>query len=340
MEGVNNTGVRSDRDILLEVKDLDVSFLTRRGEIHAVKGIGYTVREGEIMGLVGESGSGKSVEAYSILSLLKPPGKINGGSVTFKGKELLSLTKEELESFRGNEISMIFQNPMSYLDPVFTVGKQMTETARAHDKNVTKKLAEEQSVNMLREVMIRNPEQVMRQYPFELSGGICQRVMIAIALLCGPKLLIADEPTTALDVTTQSQVLQILKRLQRLRGTAMIYITHDFSIVAELCDTVSVMCGGHILESGTTDDIFYRAGHPYTRMLQKTIPRMDSPKKEPFLTIEGAPDDPFSPPEGCVFHPRCPSCGDECRRSMPSETEISPGHRARCWRLKDNFQYG
>ena len=340
MKDFDNSGGSGKSDILLEVKDLDVSFRMRRGELRAVKGISYCVREGEIMGLVGESGSGKSVEAYSILNLLKPPGRVNSGSVFFEGREILALSKEELTSFRGNEISMIFQNPMSYLDPVFTVGKQMVETVRAHDKTASRAQAEERSVNLLSEVMIRNPEQVMRQYPFELSGGICQRVMIAIALLCDPKLLIADEPTTALDVTTQSQVLQILKDLKRRRGMAIIYITHDLGVVAELCEKVSVMYGGYILERGTTDDIFYHAAHPYTRMLHDAIshytqpritnPGIDAAKKEPFMTIDGAAEDPFSPPDGCVFHPRCPSCMDICRRSMPPETAIAPGHSARC----------
>ena len=317
-------------EALLEVKDLDVSFLTGRGELRAVKGISYSVEKGGIMGLVGESGSGKSVGAYSVLRLLKAPGRINAGSVIFEGRDILTLKKDELESFRGSEIGMIFQNPVSWLDPVFPVGKQMVETIRAHNKTVTRAQAVKQAVSLLSEVMVRNPEQVMRQYPFEMSGGMCQRVMIAIALLCNPKLLIADEPTTALDVTTQAQILQILKELRSRRAMAMIYITHNFSIVAELCDTVSVMCGGYILEQGTVDDIFYRAAHPYTRMLHKMIPKMDAPRKEPFLSIEGPPDDPFSPPDGCVFHPRCPSCMDICRHEMPPETTIAPGHKARC----------
>ena len=209
----------------------------------------------------------------------------------------------------------------------------MIETIRAHDKLISKTYAKEKSVDMLREVRIRNPELVMKQYPFELSGGMCQRIMIAIALLCQPKLLIADEPTTALDVTIQSQIIQILKGLQRQSGMAMIYITHNFGIVAELCDRVSVMCGGYILEQGSTDDIFYRTAHPYTKLLLKTIPHMDSMKKEPFLSIEGPPVDSVSLPRGCVFHPRCPSCMDICSQDAPPKTFLNPEHSASCWLL-------
>ena len=323
----------NESDVLLEVKDLDISFYLRKGELRAVNGINYTVKKGEIMGLVGESGSGKSVEAYSLLGLLKPPAKINAGNAFFEGRDVFTMTKKELESFRGSEASMIFQNPMSHLDPVFKIGQQMIETIRAHDKNIPKSLAKQQSIDMLREVRIRNPEQVMRQYPFELSGGMRQRILIAIALLCNPKLLIADEPTTALDVTIQSQIVQILKGLQKKSGMAMIYITHNFGIVAELCDKVSVMCGGYVLEQGMTDEIFYNAAHPYTQLMLKTIPHMDATSKEPFLLIEGPPLDPMNLPSGCVFHPRCPSCMDICRQSFPPTSILSMDHRANCWLL-------
>ena len=318
-------------EALLEVRGLEVSFLLRRGELRAVNGISYSVGKGEIMGLVGESGSGKSVEAYALVGLLKPPAKIKAGSAVFDGREILGLPEKELEQMRGKEISMIFQNPMSYLDPVFTIEKQMVETIRAHDKKVPKAAAKARSIEMLREVGIRNPERTMKQYPFELSGGMRQRILIAIALLCEPKLLIADEPTTALDVTTQGQIIQILKELQRKRGMAMIYITHNFGIVAELCDRVTVMYGGYIMEQGLTDDIFYRTAHPYTKLLLKTIPRMDAQNKEPLLPIEGAPVDPLDLPTGCVFHPRCPSCMDICRKSMPPKTVLGDDHSASCW---------
>ncbi|MCL1834947.1 MAG: ABC transporter ATP-binding protein [Oscillospiraceae bacterium] len=321
----------NENEVLLEVKGLDVSFQTRRGELHAVNGISYDVRKGEIMGLVGESGSGKSVEAYSIMGLLRPPARINGGSVSFGGKDVFQMTKKELESFRGNEVSMIFQDPLSFLDPVFTIEQQMVETIRAHDKKATRQAAKAASVNMLKEVKIRNPERVMKQYPFELSGGMRQRVMIAIALLCKPKLLIADEPTTALDVTIQAQVIQILKGLQEQTGMAMVYITHNFGIVAELCDRVSVMYGGYILEQGDTYDIFYDTAHPYTKMLLKTVLNIDGNTKGQLAQIEGTPIDQVAMPEGCVFHPRCESCMDVCKTSFPPETFLGPGHSAKCW---------
>ena len=320
-------------ETLLEVKDLHISFTTRQGELRAVNGINYTVRKGEVMGLVGESGSGKTVEAFSIMGLLNPPANITNGNIYYNNKDILTLTKKEMGEFRGGEISMIFQNPMSYLDPVFTVEQQMVETIRAHDKKVAKAAARTRSIDMLREVNIRNPDQVMALYPFELSGGMQQRIMIAIALLCDPKLLIADEPTTALDVTIQAQIIQILKKLQKQRGMAMVYITHNFGIVAELCDKVSVMYGGYILEQGTTDDIFYQTAHPYTKMLMKTIPRMDAIDNEPLAPIGGVPADPTALPDGCVFHPRCSYCKDICRREFPPETILTPNHSANCWRL-------
>ena len=322
-------------EILLDVKELDVSFHTPSGELHAVNGISYTVREGEVMGLIGESGSGKTVEAYTILGLIKPPAKINSGSIHFKGRDITSLSKKEAVMLRGKEISMIFQNPMSSLDPVFSIGKQMIETILAHDKSVSKADARAASIDMLREVSIRDPERIMRQYPFELSGGMRQRVMIAIALLCKPKLLIADEPTTALDVTIQATIIQILKKLQKQHNMSMLYITHNFGIVAEICDRVSVMCGGYILEQGTTEDIFYRAAHPYTKLLLKMIPRMDTPTSEPLVYIEGPQADPSELPDGCVFQSRCPSCFEKCLRETPPKTTLSDGHTACCWLLDE-----
>ena len=229
---------------------------------------------------------------------------------------------------------MIFQDPLSYLDPVFTIEKQMVETIRAHDKAASKAEARATSIDMLREVKIRDPERIMKQYPFELSGGMRQRILIAIALLCKPKLLIADEPTTALDVTIQAQIIQILKGLQKQSGMSMLYITHNFGIVAELCDNVSVMYGGYIMEQGSTDDIFLNTAHPYTKMLLKTVLNMDTSVKEPLTPIEGTPIDQVFMPEGCVFHPRCTSCMDICRRSIPQLTLVEPGHTARCWLIE------
>jgi oligopeptide transport system ATP-binding protein len=320
-------------EILLDVRALDVSFDTPAGEVHAVNGISYTIREGEVMGLVGESGSGKTVGSYSILGLLKPPAKINGGSVLFEGRNILNLSKKEAAMFRGKEISMIFQNPMTSLDPVFTIGYQMIETIRAHEKSVSKAQARAASIDMLREVSIRDPERVMRQYPYELSGGMQQRVMIAIALLCKPKLLIADEPTTALDVTIQATIMQILKKLQKQHNMAMLYITHNFGVVTEICDRVSVMCGGCILEQGSTDDIFYSAAHPYTQLLLRMVPRMDTPTSDPLVYIEGPPADQIGLRDCCVFHTRCPSCMEICRNKFPPMTTLAPGHTACCWLL-------
>lgn len=320
-------------EVLLEVRDLDVSFKSRRGHVRAVNGISYFVRRGETLGLVGESGGGKSVGVHALMGLLGTSARINAGSALFEGRDILRLKKKELASLRGREISMIFQNPAPYLDPVFTIGQQMVETVRAHDGSVSKKSAKSLSEDMLREVGIRDPERRMRQYPFEFSGGMSQRVMIAIALLGKPKLLIADEPTTALDVTTQAQILRLLRELQKRSGMAMLYITHNFGIVAELCDRVSVICGGRIVEQGASDAIFYDAAHPYTQALLKLIPRIGSPKDEPPFSIEGPPADPMSSREGCVFHPRCSFCADICRQSAPPQTVLGPEHSACCWLL-------
>ena len=322
-----------DRDVLLDVTDLAISFRMRGGVLRAVNGINYTVRKGEVVGLVGESGSGKSVEAFSLLGLLKPPAGIDRGKALFEGRDLLTMSQKERETVRGREIGMIFQHPASCLDPVFRIGRQMAETVRAHDKTISESSARKQSIEMLKEVRMREPERVMSQYPFALSGGMLQRVMIAIALLPGPKLLIADEPTTALDVTLQAQVIQLLKELQRSRDMAMLYITHNFGIIAELCDRVSVMCGGYIVEQGTTDDIFYRAAHPYTRRLLASIPRLEMPPREPFAAVGGLPADSTAAPQGCVFSPRCPSCTDLCRSEIPPAIALGPEHRVSCWTL-------
>jgi oligopeptide transport system ATP-binding protein len=324
--------------VLLDVRGLEVSFESRRGEVRAVNGISYHVGRGEALGLVGESGGGKSVGAHAVMRLLGPSAKIGAGSVLFEGRDILAMNRRQLAALRGGEISMIFQNPESYLDPVFTIGAQMTETIRAHDKAVSKETARTMSEDMLRRVGIRDPELRMRQYPFELSGGMCQRVMIAIALLCKPKLLIADEPTTALDVTTQAQITQLLKDLRSQNDMAMLYITHNFGIVAELCDAVAVICGGYIVEWGPVDDIFYRTAHPYTRALLQLIPRMDSPKGEPPPAIEGPPVDSLAPQTGCVFHPRCPQCARICRQSAPPTHALGPEHSASCWLLEDDVE--
>jgi len=327
--GCNN----SDDEIMLEVRDLRITFpgVNRRSAV--VNGISYTVKKGEIMGLVGESGSGKSVHAYGISGVLSPPGCIENGAAVLDGRDILSLTPKEREAFRGTEISMIFQNPMSSLDPVFTIGNQMIETIRAHNPHAIKAAARAEAIEMLREVSIRNPERIMKQYPFELSGGMCQRVMIAMSLTAKPKLLFADEPTTALDVTTQAQILRLLKRLQADRGMSIVYITHDLGIVAELCDSVSVMCSGTIVEQGSADDIYYHAAHPYTQMLLKALPRMDT--VGPLASIKPEPAVDSECIEGCVFYTRCDKCDDRCKKNAPPRVEVYSGHSARCWQLRE-----
>ncbi len=320
----------NDNGTLLEVENLKVSFPTPRGVMHAVNGISYDVRRGEVMGIIGESGSGKSVEAYSIMGLLKSPGQIDGGSIHFEGRDLLSLSQREMEQLRGGDIGMVFQDPMSCLDPVFTIGHQLTETIRSH-RSVSRRDAIFQSITMLESVGIRNPKQLMKQYQYELSGGMRQRVVIAMALLCEPKLLIADEPTTALDVTIQDQIIRLLKQIQKQTGMAMIFITHNFGLVADICDKVTIMYGGTVMEQGSVDDVFYASAHPYTKGMLKAMPRVDFKTYEKLVPIEGDPINALYPPTGCVFHPRCKSCMEICKTKVPPETDLSYGHRSSCW---------
>ena len=323
-------------DKLLEVRDLKVSFFTPAGEVKAVNGISYDVNYDEVMGVVGESGSGKSVEAYSIIGLLHNPGKVVGGSITFEGQDMLSKTKDEMIAFRGKEVAMIFQNPMTCLNPVYTIGNQLVEALKAHDKNVSKEDAEKQAMKMLEEVGINNVEKRMKQYPHELSGGMRQRVMIAMGLICHPKLLIADEPTTALDVTIQAQILELMKKLQKQNHMGIIFITHNLGVVAEICDKVSVMYAGKMVEQGPVDDIFYNPGHPYTKGLLRSMPRVDAESYERLIPIEGSPVDMLNPPEGCPFAPRCEHAMKICLQQMPPYVEMGENHRAACWlRVQD-----
>ena len=316
---------------LLEVKDLKVSFFTPAGEVKAVGGISYDLDYGEVMGVVGESGSGKSQEAYSIMGLLQSPGKVIGGSITFEGKDVLSFSKEEMTAFRGNKVAMIFQNPMTCLNPVYTIGNQLVEALRAHDKKISKEEAQKRAMEMMELVGINNVEKRMKQYPHELSGGMRQRVMIAIALACEPKLLIADEPTTALDVTIQAQILELMMELKDKLGMAIIMITHDLGIVASMCDRIAVMYAGRIVETGTCDEIFYHPKHEYTKGLLESIPRLDSTKHEKLIPIEGNPVDLLNPPEGCEFAPRCKNCMKICLRENPPRTDFSETHYAHCF---------
>lgn len=324
---------RTEEKKLLEVKDLKVSFFTHAGEVKAVGGISYDLNHSEIMGIVGESGSGKSVEAYTIIGLLQSPGKVVGGEIIFDGKNLLEYSKSEMEDFRGNRVSMIFQNPMTCLNPVYTIGNQLVEAILCHKTKVTKTEAREKAIEMLTLVGINNPEKRMHQYPHELSGGMRQRVMIAMGLICDPELLIADEPTTALDVTIQAQILELMKDIQKKTKMSVIFITHNLGVVAEICDRVSVMYAGKIVEQGTVDDIFYDPAHPYTLGLMKSMPRADASQYERLIPIEGTPVDMLNPPEGCGFGTRCEHCMKICLRKAPPTIDLGNGHRATCWLL-------
>lgn len=327
MEKTNNETKK-----LLEVKDLKVSFFTPAGEVKAVGGISYDLNYGEVMGIVGESGSGKSVEAYSIMGLLQSPGEIIGGSITFDGEDVLAYNKKQMQDFRGNKVSMIFQNPMTCLNPVYKVGNQLIEAIRVHHK-ITKKEATAKAIEMLELVGINNPNKRMEQYPHEFSGGMRQRVMIAMGLICSPKLLIADEPTTALDVTIQAQILELMKDIQKKTGMAIIFITHNLGVVAEICDKVSVMYAGHIVEQGLVDDIFYQPKHPYTLGLLRSMPRVDAEEYERLIPISGTPVDMLNPPAGCPFAPRCSHTMKICLRKTPPLFEVDKGHVSACWLL-------
>ncbi|NLY09826.1 MAG: ABC transporter ATP-binding protein [Tissierellia bacterium] len=317
---------------LLEVKNLEVSFYTHAGEVKAVGGIDYNLGYNEVMGIVGESGSGKSVEAYSIMGLLANPGKVKGGEVFFEGEDILKYSKKQMEDFRGNKASMIFQNPMTCLNPVYTIGNQLMEAILVH-KKISRQEAWDKAVSMLELVGISNPERRMKQYPHELSGGMRQRVMIGMGLICEPKLLIADEPTTALDVTIQAQILELMKTIQQKTKMSIIFITHNLGVVAKICDKVSVMYAGKIVEQGTVDDIFYSPSHPYTLGLMRSMPRIDASEHERLVSIEGTPVDMLNPPEGCGFAARCDHCMKLCLRAHPPMVDLGNGHKSSCWLL-------
>ena len=321
--------------VLLEVDDLQVAFETEDGLLHAVDGVSFQIDAGRTLGIVGESGCGKSVTASSILRLVpSPPGRILGGEIRFAGTDILSLPIEALSKVRGNEISMIFQDPMTSLNPVFTVERQMGEVLKLRF-GLERKEAGERSAEMLRTVGIADPEERLSSYPHELSGGMKQRVMIAMALLCEPKLLIADEPTTALDVTIQAQILRLIEDLQKRTGAAVIFITHDMGVIAEICDEVAVMYAGRVVERGDVVEIFERSKHPYTKGLLDSIPKKGVPKKSELPTIEGLVPSMIDPPEGCRFAPRCVKRGmlDEADQSRcfgedPRLRSLGEGHVA------------
>ena len=316
--------------ILLDVNGLRISFRTPRGTVRAVSSASFQVRRGEVTGIVGESGSGKSVTAYALLGLLAGNGTVEGGTALFNGKDLLALGEKELRGLRGSEISMIFQDPMTALDPSFTIGSFLVEVLRSHDRTVSRREAWQRSAQMLTDVGIQDPEKVMHSYPDALSGGMCQRVLITAALLRDPQLLIADEPTTALDVTIQEETLSLLQRLKKQRNMSILFITHDFGVVARLCDRVTVMYGGFVMESGSVQQIFREAAHPYTQALLRAIPRLEDEGQEPLSALQGEPIDPVRLPAGCVFAPRCGQCSEACLRTRPEAAALGEGHSAAC----------
>ncbi|AIG26074.1 ABC transporter ATP-binding protein [Brevibacillus sp. 7WMA2] len=316
---------------ILEVKDLHVSFHTYAGEVKAVRGVNFHVNKGEAVAIVGESGCGKSVTAQSLMKLIPtPPGEYKQGQILFNGQDIIKKTNKEMESIRGKEIGMIFQDPMTSLNPTMTIGNQIMEGLIKH-QNMSKAAAKERAIELLSIVGIPQPDRRVNQYPHEFSGGMRQRGMIAISLSCSPKLLIADEPTTALDVTIQAQILDLMKDLQKKMGTSIIMITHDLGVVAEMCDRVVVMYAGKVIEEGTVDEVFYNPQHPYTKGLLRSVPRLDLNRDEPLTPIFGTPPDLLKPPVGCGFAARCECTMKVCMEYDPELTTISDSQRAACW---------
>ena len=315
---------------LLQIKELETHFFTSEGVVRAVNGVSYDVQPGETLGLVGESGSGKSVSALSLMRLIpNPPGKIVGGEVLFDGESLLDVDDARMREIRGNDIAMVFQEPMTSLNPVLTIGRQLTEALELH-LGLKRRDAEARAVELLHLVGIPAAEERLHDYPHQFSGGMRQRVMIAMALSCDPKLLLADEPTTALDVTIQAQVLEVMARLSRELGTAVIVITHNLGVVARYADRVNVMYGGRIVEAGSATDIYHNPRHAYTLGLLESVPRLDA-RTGRLIPIEGVPPDLTNLPPGCAFEPRCRFATDICREERPELTEVREGHKMACW---------
>jgi len=316
---------------LLEIDNLYTQFFTSAGTVRAVDGISYTVEAGESVAIVGESGCGKSVSALSVLRLIPdPPGRIVEGSIRFMGRDLLALSDDEIRAVRGREIAMVFQEPMTSLNPVLTIGLQLTETL-THHLAMDEDAARKRAVELLGMVGISDPERRLDQYPHHFSGGMRQRVMIAMALCCEPKLIIADEPTTALDVTIQAQILEVMKELTKRMGVALIIITHNLGVVARYADRVNVMYAGKIIERGDAHDIYHRPSHPYTLALLRSIPRMDRPRKEKLDPVEGQPPDLTRLDQGCPFRPRCRYAVDRCAEENPGLEPVGDGHLSACW---------
>lgn len=326
--------------ILLDIRNLRLSFFTPAGEVKALNDVSISLEEGDVLGIVGESGSGKSVTAYSVMGLTAHPGRIIDGTIDFNGHRINDLSEADMQKIRGNEVSIIFQDPMTSLNPVYTIGNQIREVITLHTSK-DRKQAQERAIELLTLVGINEPEKRLGQYPHELSGGMRQRVMIAIALACEPKLLIADEPTTALDVTIQAQILELMIELKNKIGMSIIMITHDLGIVANMCKKIAVMYAGKIVEYGTTDEIFYNPSHEYTKGLLRSIPKLTDMEHKKLIPIEGTPVDMLNPPDGCPFAPRCDSCMKICLSKMPEYTCIDNDHYSACWLLqKEAFEQG
>ena len=314
---------------LLSVQDLHTSFFTDSGEVHAVNGVSFNLDPGEVLGIVGESGSGKSVTAYSIMQILADTGRITSGHILYKGQDLTTWDARQMSGFRGKCCSIVFQDPMTSLNPVFTIGNQLREAIELHtDRKGKASLA--RAIEMLELVGINEPQKRVKQYPHELSGGMRQRVMIAMALACEPDILIADEPTTALDVTIQAQILELMQSLQKKMGMAVILVTHDLGVIADMCDTIIVMYGGHICERGTADEIFYNPRHEYTKGLLRSIPNVNN-MKEKLIPIAGTTINVLNLPKGCAFCARCDEAMKICLEQQPEELTINENHKAACW---------
>ena len=316
-------------ETILSVQNLHTSFKTGKGEVLAVNGVSFNLDKGKILGIVGESGSGKSVTAYSIMQILESNGRIKEGKVLYKGEDITKFTEKQMRDFRGKCCSIIFQDPMTSLNPVFTVGSQLKEAIELHTDR-RGKAAEERAVEMLTLVGVNEPEKRVKQYPYQLSGGMRQRVMIAMALACDPDILIADEPTTALDVTIQAQILELMQKLQKKLGMAIIMVTHDLGVIADMCDEIIVMYGGRVCERGTAEDIFYRPHHEYTKGLLRSIPNVDR-IGEKLVPIPGTPINLLNMPKGCAFCPRCENAMKICIEQQPPEMQMPDGHFASCW---------
>ena len=321
---------------LLSVKDLHTSFTTDHGDVQAVNGVSFNLDAGKVLGIVGESGSGKSVTAYSIMQILADNGRITSGEILYKGEDISRWSESRMQDFRGKCCSIIFQDPMTSLNPVFTIGSQIAEAVLLHTKS-SKREAMEKALEMLKLVGINETEKRLKQYPYELSGGMRQRVMIAMALACEPDILIADEPTTALDVTIQAQILELMQSLQKKLGMAIIMVTHDLGVIAEMCDEIVVMYGGRFCERGTADEIFYNPRHEYTRGLLRSIPNITN-MKERLVPISGTPINMLNMPKGCAFCARCDKAMKICLEQVPEERIINESHRASCWiNTRDNI---